>query len=322
MSTFSKTLVLTDPGSVEPTPAVVRGAELARRGGGSLTLATVVEEPAWYARLMPGAGEAHEALAGRASSRLEALAERLRGEGTTVETRVLRGKASIEAAREVRAGGHDLLLKDVAGAAPSSADLQVLRMVPCPVWMVRGGADGRAEPLRRVLAAVDPQPEPGPIEDDLHLRAHEDRKALNRTILGFASSIAGVEGAELHVVHAWDVPGEALLRGETLLAPEQIEDYVASVRDAQRGALDALLGEVAGAPEPESGRVHFRKGVASEVVGDVIGSIGADLVVLGTVARTGLPGLLLGNTCESILQRAGCSVLAVKPPGFEPGHGG
>jgi nucleotide-binding universal stress UspA family protein len=41
-----------------------------------------------------------------------------------------------------------------------------------------------------------------------------------------------------------------------------------------------------------------------------------DLIVMGTVARTGLGGLLIGNTAESVLQRVDCSVLAVKPEGF------
>ncbi len=41
-----------------------------------------------------------------------------------------------------------------------------------------------------------------------------------------------------------------------------------------------------------------------------------DLVVMGTVARTGIMGLLIGNTAETILDQLDCSVLAVKPEGF------
>jgi hypothetical protein len=37
---------------------------------------------------------------------------------------------------------------------------------------------------------------------------------------------------------------------------------------------------------------------------------------MGTVARTGIAGLLIGNTAEAILEQVQCSVLAVKPPGF------
>ena len=41
-----------------------------------------------------------------------------------------------------------------------------------------------------------------------------------------------------------------------------------------------------------------------------------DLVVMGTVSRTGIPGLLIGDTAEVILNNLECSVLAVKPTGF------
>jgi len=37
---------------------------------------------------------------------------------------------------------------------------------------------------------------------------------------------------------------------------------------------------------------------------------------MGTVARTGIPGLIIGNTAESILSDIDCSLLAVKPEGF------
>jgi nucleotide-binding universal stress UspA family protein len=40
------------------------------------------------------------------------------------------------------------------------------------------------------------------------------------------------------------------------------------------------------------------------------------LIVMGTVARTGLPSLFMGNTAETILRSVSCSVLAVKPEGF------
>ena len=38
---------------------------------------------------------------------------------------------------------------------------------------------------------------------------------------------------------------------------------------------------------------------------------------MGTVGRTGIPGVIIGNTAEAILNRVTCSVLAVKPPDFE-----
>jgi nucleotide-binding universal stress UspA family protein len=37
---------------------------------------------------------------------------------------------------------------------------------------------------------------------------------------------------------------------------------------------------------------------------------------MGTVCRTGIPGLIIGNTAERVLDVVDCSVLTVKPEGF------
>jgi nucleotide-binding universal stress UspA family protein len=37
---------------------------------------------------------------------------------------------------------------------------------------------------------------------------------------------------------------------------------------------------------------------------------------MGTIARTGVSGLVMGNTAETILDQITCSVLAVKPANF------
>jgi nucleotide-binding universal stress UspA family protein len=43
---------------------------------------------------------------------------------------------------------------------------------------------------------------------------------------------------------------------------------------------------------------------------------------MGTVARTGIAGLVMGNTAERVLRRLHGSVLAVKPPGVVSPVGG
>ena len=41
-----------------------------------------------------------------------------------------------------------------------------------------------------------------------------------------------------------------------------------------------------------------------------------DAIVMGTVSRTGIAGLFIGNTAEKVLNAAHCSVLTLKPEGF------
>ena len=54
-----------------------------------------------------------------------------------------------------------------------------------------------------------------------------------------------------------------------------------------------------------------------EAIMDQIRESHATLVVLGTRGKTDLRSLLLGTTAEKVLQHAPCSILAVKPDGFE-----
>ncbi len=299
----------------DSSPALGHASALATCCGAKLTLAVALEQSPWYARLIPGAMPAAEAIAERARAKLEDAAARLRNEGLSVATAFLEGKPWLEAVRASIRDEPDLLLKD-AGPEPgglfTSEDMQIFRNAPCPVWIVNPREEGR--PVRRVLAAVDPLPPPDAAEDELHLRAHEDRVALNDTILRLAGEVTRLESAELHVVHAWNAPGEEMLQGETLLSRQQVESYVAAIREAQQRALDDLLARHPGEVEPA--RVHFVKGEASDVLADASRELEADLIVMGTVVRTGLPGLLIGNTAETVLRRVSCSVLAVKPPGF------
>ena len=44
--------------------------------------------------------------------------------------------------------------------------------------------------------------------------------------------------------------------------------------------------------------------------------VDVDLIVMGTGASSGIPGLIIGNTAEHVLQSTRASVLAVKPTGF------
>ena len=68
--------------------------------------------------------------------------------------------------------------------------------------------------------------------------------------------------------------------------------------------------------EADGTGLHVVKGHPERVVSELARELSVDLVVMGTVARTGIDGFFMGNTAESILAQIDCSVLTVKPPGF------
>ena len=63
-------------------------------------------------------------------------------------------------------------------------------------------------------------------------------------------------------------------------------------------------------------QMHLLKGNAKDEIPRLAGELQVDLIVMGTLARAGIPGFIMGNTAETILNRIDCSVLAVKPDGF------
>jgi universal stress protein E len=49
--------------------------------------------------------------------------------------------------------------------------------------------------------------------------------------------------------------------------------------------------------------IHLRKGKAADVTRDVAAQIDVDLIIVGTVARDGIKGRVVGNTCERLLDQ-------------------
>ncbi|MEA3642132.1 MAG: universal stress protein [Lamprobacter sp.] len=249
--------------------------------------------------------------------RLNALVEPLR-EAVAIETKVLTGKLFLEVIREVVRHDHDLVMKCVGDKPPMAAlfgseDLHLLRKCPCPLWL---GRPQDALNYRRVLAAVD-------VEPLVAAKEQAQQQALNATILDLAAALATSEFAELHVAHAWTALGEPILRGGMLTTPAEtkIDAYIEAERRRHGQALQQALADLEARAGTEVMQWlkpvrHLPKGAAREELPALATRIDADILVLGTLGRSGVSGLLIGNTAEAVLQRIDCAVLAVKPEGF------
>ncbi len=214
---------------------------------------------------------------------------------TQIETLV--GTPYLELIHAVQAQGYDLVVSATRGQAGwkrflvGSTSDRLLRNCPCPVWVVK---DGQGKPPTSILVPVD-------------------FSAASGEALAAASSLAGAAGAALHVLHVVDeedVP--ELPESEELQLPPAL-----SRRKVNRAALDRfeefLAPLVVGGPKPE---IHIGHGDPWKVIGATAKKLGADLLAMGTVGRSGLPGLLLGSTAERVLHTCPVSMLAVKPAGF------
>lgn len=317
MKQFKKILFVVDP-ERSCRAAVARAVALAENSQAELTFLDVLPSLDRGLRLLsgvPSAADVHAAVLARREQRLASLVKSF-GRRLKIQTRVRVGTAHLEVIREVLASGHDLVMRppedpNWLDGVLGSDDMNLLRKCPCPVWLIKCK---RSRSFKRILAAVD--------VEDADQPGYENSLAMNRRILEMAVSLALSEFAELHLLHVWDAPGEALMRGTMVSVSEaRVAAYVEQVRERSATNLDALLRESTEVVDAQAmaylkPTTHLVKGAPRRAIPMMAKRLKADLILMGTVARTGIGALLMGNTAETILRQVDCSVLAVKPSGF------
>jgi universal stress protein E len=282
----------------------------------SLRLAKKNKAALTVLEVLPGLGDYVELLSSMFSSHrgLEAAEEEAEAElkeifapeisaGVDLRTAVIRGRAAFEATRYVIEKGQDLLIKSAdsenssGSSAISTLDMRLLRKCPCPVWIVKKGTAGK---LKRIAAAID-----NSFED-------EKRRNLNADILKLGWGISRMGKGALDVLNVWDFDSSSLLRGS--VESSDFAGYDAEASKEHRDRLRRFINETLPKLKPEC--ICSLRGRTSECILHHVRDNSTDVLVMGTVARSGVPGLLIGNTAEGILSRIGCSVLAIKPQGF------
>ncbi|MDJ0514459.1 MAG: universal stress protein [Methyloceanibacter sp.] len=226
------------------------------------------------------------------------------------------GKTFVEVVRHVITTECDFVVKlaeplsGVHRLLFASTDQHLLRKCPCPVWLQT--PDAPAVP-KRVLAAVDVDEWDAAEPETLHL--------LNLRVLEAACTIAAPSDAQVTVLHAWDAIGEGLVWAfsSSKDARSSANRYVSEVLEVRHKAMSRLIDQSSRDTPDDDGVPlvpRLVRGAPERVLEEQSRELNADVVVMGTVARTGLSGIFIGNTAENIINSLACPVLAVKPDGF------
>jgi len=165
-------------------------------------------------------------------------------------------------------------------------DWKLLRYCPAPVLMVKtdkpwtGGT---------ILAAVDVG------------NADGEHRTLHNSIVNYGYDIATLARANLHVISAHPAP--------MLSAADPTFQLKETIEARYRAECKSFQAEYDIAEE----RLHIAEGPADVLIPQVAHQLKAAVTVVGTVARTGLSGALIGNTAEVVLDALDCDVLVLKP---------
>ena len=237
---------------------------------------------------------------------LEQIVASIRQAGVQASSKVLYGSPFLEIIREVLRGGYDLVMIATKGRSGlketlfGSTTMHLMRQCPCPVWVMN---PAQPKHCRHILAAVDPTP------------FYEQRNALNIQIMDLATSLAHRERCELLIIHTWSFAVESHVRSGRVKVPQsKIDEWGRGLRNKHRRSLGELLQLYD--LENLKHQVYLLKGEAGRLIPALAAAKEVELIVMGTLSRSGVAGLLIGNTAEKVLRQVDCSVLTVKPEGF------
>jgi universal stress protein E len=304
MQRFKNILLVLNP-EVGGKVALDKAVSLARQNDARLTLFSVVYMHPDLDRYPDSVGET--LLTDYVSDRRQWLQDfmpTLQERGVDGEVVVVTGIHFLEIIRQVLREQHDLVIttaeekKGLRAHVFGTTSMHLMRKCPCPVWVVKRA---QTRPYARILAAVDPS-----VYDP-------KRDSLNPLILQLASGIARKEAGELHIIHVWHLFGESYVRNRGM-AEKNVQEAKAHEKMQHKQRLDTLLGRVD--VTDLKPYLHLIEGDPDERIPELVVAQGIDLLVMGTVCRTGIAGFLIGNIAEEVLNQVDCSVMTVKPDSF------
>jgi nucleotide-binding universal stress UspA family protein len=238
--------------------------------------------------------QAAEELA-RECDRLERLIAKASIRGSAVTTTLLRGEPYVELIRHARELEPDLTVLGCkgAGARPQKVlgrtAARVARLAEIPVLVVRLSAQAM---YRRPLVALPLDPSA-------------------RRLVRLVENIVDPAALPLPAVRAYNVAFPGLIGAGTAAEPS-------AHHKESRAKAAAELREQASALARQGVQLRpvLRWGDARSVILSEAGRVKADLVALGTHARSGLAHMLLGSVAEWVLVNARADVLVARPVRF------
>jgi len=232
---------------------------------------------------------------------LNELVGQAKARGIAAKSAMARGQGWVEITHEVLRNGHDLVVvgsRD-AGAVErwlyGSTARKLLHICPSQVLVARVGQP--ASPQNILVAS--------------------DFSAVSDEALRTAVQIGAAAGGKVYLMHAVDFPLDRLW--STGMMDYSSQAYHKQLTDEAKKSLAAQAVRVLGDGSGMNLELHTteRAVIADSAILQFIHDHHVDLLVMGTMARAGIPGVFIGNTAERLASSVHCSLLAIKPANFD-----
>jgi nucleotide-binding universal stress UspA family protein len=295
-------ILFVSTGLKNDTSALLSAMELAKRSNSDLDLILLL--PLLPKNLVDYAPKFTDSVVSDFTDFIETIKSQTDFKGAMNVSALNQKHPSVNIIKLVLQHQYDLVIKQVDSASHEKGfkalDMDLLRKCPCPLMLCRPGHEIASG---SVAVAIDP------------LSEEQSGHALSLRLLRTALELTSGFDKPLDVLSCWDFSLEnSLTTGTWLnLSVEELAEEKEKYRTDHMTALSQILNEV---EEHETCNVQHINGFASIQIPQYIADQEIDLLVMGTVARTGVAGFIIGNTAENILQSLQCSLLALKPTDF------
>ncbi|WP_213607929.1 universal stress protein UspE [Pseudoalteromonas sp.] len=301
METIKRIIAVIDPTKDEQN-ALARSIDLAKKSGASITAFMTVYDFSYEMTTMLS-GDEREAMRKAVLKDRELWLKDLVSpyENININTQVIWHNRPYEAIiNTVINDKYDLVIKGTHQHGALKAviftptDWHLVRKCPTPVLFVKD----MAWPANgNILAAVN-----AVSENEQHL-------SLNKRIIKDAQFLCELANAKLNLVNAYPAT-------PVNIAIEIPEFNPGLYNESVKKHHIESTNELANTFNLTSEQCFIEEGLPEDVIPDVAKRLNSELVVIGTVGRTGLSAALVGNTAEHVIDSLDCDVLALKPDGY------
>ena len=282
-------------GSLSPPnlEAVERAMAIAEKSNATVTFVSVLDAGDTTRRMIHDANHVASNVFDEAHALLSQFVQQANQRGISAEAKVVMGKSWIKLIQEVLKQKHDLVIVGtrhegfVDRVLFGSTAIKLLRKCPCPVWVTK---PSHGLPMSSVLVAHDLGP-------------------VGRHALDLGVALAEAFDLQLHLIHA--IPqlpvGDPTGFGITPPGAESMHEE----------AHERILVELGGANLQRTPEIRVMSGFPESAIMEMIQEKSIDLLIMGTLGRSGIRGAITGNTAERLLPNLQCSMLAIKPVDFQ-----
>ncbi|MFD2166595.1 universal stress protein UspE [Thalassotalea euphylliae] len=303
METYQNILVVIDP-TTEEQKALSRAIELAGKTGAKITAFLSIFDFSYEMTTMLSSDEREAMRQTVINDRTVWIEERIKALGVNldvIDIKVLWHNRPFEAViDQVINEKFDVVIKGthehdkLKSVIFTPTDWHLLRKCPCPLLLVK---DHSWPENGNILAAVN-------VGSD-----EKEHLSLNNIITEEAKNLANIINANVNLVNSF--PGTPVN-----IAIEIPEFDASQYNDTMLKHHQDSMTKHAEEYGIDPARTFVKEGLPEDVIDAVAQELDAELVILGTIGRTGLSAALIGNTAEHVIDRLNCDVLALKPSDY------